>query len=67
MQGTKNQDAIGLLEMIIQVLNMIIQEYLHVNNQSGGSELASAPVLLDHNYVSAFLATVQDRVEFVYA
>ena len=59
----KQPEAASLLESIVQVLNLVLQEYLHVNGGSQGDQR----VLLDHTYVSGFLATIQDRVEYVYA
>lgn len=62
----KNHEAIGLIESIIHVINMILQEYLNVSQHSE-EPLPSAVVILDQTYVTAFLSTIQDRVEYIYA
>lgn len=54
-----------MLEQIVYVLNLILQEYLSINGGAAAKE--SSGVLLDHGYVSSFLASIQDRVEFVYS
>ena len=45
-------------------MNMILQEYL---NLSPHEALPQGVVLLDLNYVSAFISTIEERVEYIYA
>jgi hypothetical protein len=54
----KNSEASKIIESIVYVINMIIQEYIHVNGGENDVSKITKVTLLDHQYVSAFLATI---------